>query len=524
MDNIYIYRNTAIEYLFKNKNICYSGYEEISKPSDDKDILMLYFLPYKYDEHKIINFINDYKKRIEYIIESNSNKKIFVVSLYNYFYQSFVYNDNKVKDAIEAFNKFIVENNKIHSINIEEFYYKYSLEQLFDPKYYYLYNAIINPKYSQEFEKWIFEKIRIKTRTRKKCLVLDLDNTLWGGILGEDGIEKLNISGSYPGNCFSDFQQLILNLKQKGIILCSCSKNNYKDIEECFKKRDDLTIKLDDFTINSISWDNKAIQISNIAKKLNIGLNSIVFIDDNPVERELIKTQLSDVIVLDFPAHPYLFTEFFKKEFDKYFGINELTNDDVEKSKQYNYKLKSDELKEIIHNEDDFIKKLKIKISYQKMNKYNEQRFEQLINKTNQFNLTTKRYGLCNLKEIEQNNNLIYGIKVIDKFGDLGITGLSIIMIENDTAIIDSFMLSCRILGRKIEYEFLKFIMNKIYERGIKKFKASYIKSNKNEQVRKFYEIFGFEIEKANETIINYKYEMDDIFEYDNKYEMEEIK
>ena len=108
MDNIYIYRNTAIEYLFKNKNICYSGYEEISKTSDEKDILMLYFLPYKYDEDRIISFIDDYKKRIEYIIESNSNKKIFVVSLYNYFYQNFVYNDNKVKDAIESFNKFMI--------------------------------------------------------------------------------------------------------------------------------------------------------------------------------------------------------------------------------------------------------------------------------------------------------------------------------------------------------------------------------------------------------------------------------
>jgi len=524
MDNIYIYRNTAIEYLFKNKNICYSGYEEVSKTSDEKTILMLYFLPYKYDEARIINFIDDYKKRIEYIIESNPTKKIFVVSLYNYFYQNFVYNDNNVKDAIESFNKYIVENDKIYSINIEKFYNKYSLEQIFDPKYYYLYNAIINPKYSQEFEKWLSEEIKLKTRTRKKCLILDLDNTLWGGILGEDGIDKLNISGTYPGNCFNDFQQLILNLKNKGIILCSCSKNNYKDVEECFEKRDDLVLKLDDFSINSISWDNKANQISNIAKKLNIGLDSIVFIDDNPTERELIKTQLSDVVVLDFPEHPYLFIEFFKKEFDKYFGINELTSDDIEKSNQYNYKLKSDELKEIIHNEDDFIKELKIKISYQKMNKYNEQRFEQLINKTNQFNLTTKRYDLSNLKDLEQNNNLIYGIKIIDKFGDLGITGLSIIKIEDDTAIIDSFMLSCRILGRKIEYEFLKFIMNKVYESGITKFKASYIKSNKNEQTRNFYDMFGFVVENSNENITNYNYEMIRMFEYDNKYEMEEIR
>ena len=142
-------------------------------------------------------------------------------------------------------------------------------------------------------------------------MILDLDNTLWGGILGEDGIDKLNISGSYPGNCFNDFQQLILNLKGNGIILCICSKNNYKDVEECFEKRDDLVIKLDDFSINSISWDNKASQISNIAKKLNIGLDSMVFVDDNPTERELIKKQLSDVVVLDFPEHPYLFIEFF---------------------------------------------------------------------------------------------------------------------------------------------------------------------------------------------------------------------
>ena len=158
------------------------------------------------------------------------------------------------------------------------------------------------------------------------------------------------------------------------------------------------------------------------------------------------------------------------------------------------------------------------------MNKYNEQRFEQLINKTNQFNLTTKRYNLNNLKELEQNNNLIYGIKIIDKFGDLGITGLSIIKIEDDTAIIDSFMLSCRILGRKIEYEFLKFIMNKVYESGIKKFKASYIKNNKNEQTRNFYDMFGFVVENSNENITNYNYEMNSIFEYDNKYQMEEIR
>ena len=519
--NLFVYRNTAVEYLFKGENIEYSGYSEIVSKSNDKDILMLYFLPYTNNIDELLTFINDYKNRVEYIQKNNTNKKIFVLTLYNYFYANMVFCDNRLDNAINDFNNYIIESKVINAICLEEFYKRYGTLLLFDSKYYYLYNTIINPKYASEFKEWLNEELNLIQRTRKKCLVLDLDNTLWGGILGEDGIENLNISGSYPGNCFLDFHKLILDLKNNGIVLCICSKNNYDDVVNCFNKRDDLILKMEDFSIISCCWDNKAIQISNIVEKLNIGLDSLVFVDDNPTERELVNQALPDVTVLGFPEEPYLIVDYFKNEFRKYFGINDLTIDDLNKAKQYEYKIKSDELKNSILNEEEFIRQLNIKIEYQCMNQYNEIRFEQLINKTNQFNLTTKRYKLKDLKDILANGGFIYGIKVEDKFGDLGITGIAILKIDGEEAIIDSFMLSCRILGRKIENEFLKFIMNIAFEKGFKIIKSSYIKTPKNVQTENFYKDFGFDVISSDEIKTNYQYIMKDKFTFDDKYRIE---
>lgn len=522
MKDIYIYRNTTIEYLFKNKHVSFSGYEEMSEPPEDADIVMLYFIPYQYSRDKILNFIEDYKARVEFVLNRNAQRKIYVVGLHNYFYKSFVFQDNAVNDAIHAFYQFIAGNERICAIDMRDFYRKHSESDLFDSKYYYLYNTIINPKYAGEFEAWLLEEMAVHKKVRKKCLILDLDHTLWGGVVGEDGVENLHISGSYPGNCYHDFQQLILEIKSTGVILCSCSKNNPADVEGCFAKRDDMLVKYSDFTLHSISWESKALQIADMAKQLNIGLDSMVFVDDNPAERELIRTQLPEVTVLEFPEFPYMLVEHFKKDFYKYFGISGLTDDDLDKAEQYRHKLISDELKESIQDEEDFIRELKIRIVCSSMNRYNEQRIEQLIHKTNQFNLTTRRYSLEELKNIQKNQGLICGIKIIDKFGDLGITGVAVIKTEGKKAIIDSLLLSCRILGRKIEYEFLKYILNKLFDAGIREVEAVYKKSNKNEQTKHFYDSLGFEVVTSNEQMTIYLYEMTQKFDYDSKYVLEE--
>lgn len=513
---MYIYRNSAVEYLFKNTKMNYSNYNELSIIDTDMDILILYMLPYCYSQDELLKTIDDYKKRIEYITTNYKEKNIYALTLVNYYYSNLVISNDLLNNAINEYNHYLYSNKNIKVIDLLQFYNKY--DNVFDLKYYYLYDAIISPKLSKQFEDFILNEISSIKSTRKKCLVLDLDNTLWGGIIGEDGTASLKISGSYPGNCFNDFQKMILELKKNGIILCICSKNNYDDVLDCFKKRNDLVLSLEDFTILKINWNSKRDEIINISKELNIDLDSIVFIDDNPREREIVRS-LNDVVVLDFPKEVYLMCDYFYEEFKRYFSVYSLTEEDKNKSTQYMNKIKSDKLRKEYENEEDFIKQLNIEIVCEEMNDYNVDRIEQLINKSNQFNLTTKRYAEKDL--LNMKNSIIYSISVKDKFGNLGITGISIVNINNNTAHIDSFLLSCRVLGRKIENEFLKIILNEMYKRNILVITSEYIPTKKNMQVCNFYSDNGFEILKKNNDQTLYQYKINNIIEYSKNYKVE---
>lgn len=513
---MYVYRNSAVEYLFKNSKMSYSNYNDLNIIDTDMDILILYMLPYTYSREELLKLIDDFKEKIDYISSNYRNQNIYSITLVNYYYDDLVVGDDIINNAINEYNHYLYCNKDIKVIDLIHFYREHN--DAFDLKYYCLYDAIINPKLSTQFEEFIMNEISILNSTRKKCLVLDLDNTLWGGIIGEDGISALKISGAYPGNCFNSFQKLVLQLKKQGIILCICSKNNYVDVVECFEKRDDLILSLDDFTILKINWNNKKDEIIKISNELNIGLDSIVFIDDNPREREIVSS-VGDITVLGFPEYPYMMCDYFYKEFKKYFSIYVMTEEDKNKNTQYISKIKSDKLRQEYKNDEDFIKQLDIKIECEKMNDYNIDRIEQLINKSNQFNLTTRRYSKNDL--LKMKDSIIYSIKVMDKFGDLGITGISIIDIDKDKAYINSFLLSCRILGRKIENEFLKIIINEMYKKNILTITAEYIPTKKNIQVCDFYSNNGFEILERNNKHTLYQYKICDIIEYDKKYKVE---
>lgn len=518
MKKLYVYRDSAVEYLFKDVDIEYSGYGDVGAASGDIDILILYMLPYTYAVESLLSAVDSFIERVKFISSSYPDKTIYAITLQNYFYQPFVISSNELSEKINEYNRLLRKTDNIRAIDISKFYTGH--ENVFDPKYYYLYNAIINPSLAKEFQGFLMNEIQILKQPRKKCLILDLDNTLWGGILGEDGASNLQISGSYPGNCFHDFQKMILDLKQQGVILALCSKNNYDCVKGCFESRDDLVLSLDDFVVKKINWEEKRHNVMEIAKELNIGLDSIVFIDDSPFERENVKT-LSDVTVLDFPEHPYLMVEHFAKEFHRYFSIYNLTDDDMNKSKQYEYRAKSEELRAKIGNEDEFIKKLDIKITCEKLNQNNADRIAQLTLKSNQFNLTTRRYEKNDLMNMP--DTLILAIKVTDKFGDLGITGVAIVKKKNKKAYIDSFLMSCRVLGRKIEQEFLKMVLNQIWESGIKEVIGEYIESPKNSQVADFYVNNGFTEIKSNDEVEQkrFKYILDGPLEYNNNYKVE---
>ena len=502
MEEIYVYRNIAVEYLFNSKNYKYefSSYGDIVIPKKDyKSYIFFYMLPYKFDSKILIEEIKNYYERLDYIIKAKPNDIYYVFTLYQYFDYDLVYGDFELKKAINNFNRKIhYLGTNVRVLDIENFYKSTKFDNIFDMKYYYTYNCYINPTYKDEFINWFEEKICAYEKVRKKCLVVDLDNTLWHGVIGEDGISNVKMNGGYPGNCFNDFQSLILELKKIGIIICVASKNNKKDVDDLFKSRsEDMILKKKDFVLIEASWDRKDNSIIKISKELNISLDDIVFVDDNKAEQELIKQSLPEVTVLDFPDEPYMITNFFVKEFQKYFGINSLTLSDKMKTKQYKAKIKADQYKKRFISNEDYIKSLEMKIKYEYLNDNNIDRIAELINKSNQFNLTTKRYSKADLLKLKE-NSMICALNIKDKFDNLGIVAISIVKFEQDCAFIDNLLLSCRVIGRNIEYDFLKMILEDIKAKGYNNVKAQYIKSNKNGQVSDFYNRAGFNTIKSN--------------------------
>jgi FkbH-like protein len=329
---------------------------------------------------------------------------------------------------------------------------------------------------------------------RKKCLVLDLDNTLWGGILGEDGIENLKIGDAYPGLAYLHFQEAILEAANAGIILAICSKNNEEDALEVFEKHPFQLIKLNNISAYRINWQDKATNIQELADELNIGLDSIVFIDDNPAERERVKQMHPEVIVPDFPPSPFLMVSYFKKIYEDHFQAYKLTNEDLSKTSQYIANSERNIFKKSFTTVEEYLKSLEMELTIYEASIFTIPRIAQMTQKTNQFNLTTFRYTDDDIKNKIKKGELIHCLSVKDKFGDNGIAVLSIIQIENNIATIDSLLLSCRILGRNIEGVYLNYIINLLFDKNITEVRSCYLPSNKNKQTKDFYEKMNFNL------------------------------
>ena len=337
-------------------------------------------------------------------------------------------------------------------LDIAEFTRNYSSADLFDWKFYFMSQMGMNPKLHKEFKLWFEQKLNSIALKRKKCLVLDLDNTLWGGILGEDGIAGIKIGGDYPGKAFLYFQEALLQLSKSGVMLAVCSKNNEQDVLDAWERNPYIVLRKDSFVAYRINWNDKATNIKEISEELNIGLDSFVFVDDNPTERELVKQMLPMVSVPDFPSQPYEFPIFFKQLVEQYFKVYSITDEDKKKTEQYKANAARNKAQQSFADFDKFLESLNIQLTIEKANEFNISRIAQMTQKTNQFNLTTKRYTDSDIHSFVEKGWDIWCISVADKFGDNGTTGL--IMINGDE--IDTFLMSCRVLGKGIEFEFLK--------------------------------------------------------------------
>jgi len=342
----------------------------------------------------------------------------------------------------------------------------------------------------------IVAKLNIITGNVKKLIVLDLDDTLWGGIVGDVGWESLILGGHDPiGEAFSDFQTELKILKEKGFVLAIVSKNEEKIALNAINKHPEMKLKLKDFVTWRINWDDKAANIIDIVDELNIGLQSVVFIDDNPLERARVKESLREVQVIDLPKDKMLYkkTLLEVRSFDKL----ELSEEDKKKTELFHSEKRRKELKTKVGSLDDWLKSINIKVVCSKLIDHDIKRVVQLFNKTNQMNLSTRRITESELLEwIAIENRKLWTYRVSDKFGDSGLVGIaSIDILGNECHIID-FILSCRVFGRKIENIMVLKIVEYCRSKNINKLLADYKKTKKNKPCYDFLTNSGFKQDK----------------------------
>ena len=423
-------------------------------------------------------FANLLQKTDCYIIVQNFN------TIFNTSY-GILENDQEfgLYNIINKLNFWLIEytkkNKKVIIFDYNNFISNLGKENAFDEKLYHLGDIILKPNLIPRLSNEYLRYIKAFLGLQKKCIVLDLDNTLWGGIIGESDINQISLSPFNDGKPFYNFQNLLYSYYKRGVILAINSKNNYKDAINVIQNHPHMILKENYFTSIKINWNNKVDNIIEIAKDINIGLDSIVFIDDDDLNCEMVGKLLPEVEVIHLPKDPtrYLNTLINRNLFDTF----TITKEDLNKGEMYEAENQRKKLNLSYSDINEYLLNLNIEVDIYKNYVNHLKRISQLTLKTNQFNTTTLRFNELQIEEkLNNSKNLIYSVNVKDKFGDSGITGVAILNTKDNKWMIENFLLSCRVLGRNIENVILEFIINEAKNNDINYIEAHFIPSNKN--------------------------------------------
>lgn len=327
----------------------------------------------------------------------------------------------------------------------------------------------------------------------KKCLILDLDNTVWGGVIGDDGLEGIQLGhGLGIGKAFTEFQMWVKKLKQRGIIICVASKNNEETAKEPFEKHPDMVLKLDDIAVFQANWDTKVDNIRTIQQILNIGFDSMVFLDDNPFERNIVRENIKGITVPELPEDPAEYLEYLYSL--NLFETASYSSLDKDRTKQYQVEAQRVSLSKTFTNEADFLKSLNMVSVVSGFTKFNTPRVAQLSQRSNQFNLRTIRYTDADIEALGNDPNVIdLSFTLEDKFGDNGLISVVIMKPQNkETLFVDTWFMSCRVLKRGMENFTLNTMVEKAKSAGYKKIIGEYLPTPKNKMVENHYTELGF--------------------------------
>jgi FkbH-like protein len=467
----------------------------------------LFYSPYNLSVEKRREFIQNKVDELVNLAKSfieKSNSKFVISNFAIPTYSPYGIFENKtdyglqemVFDLNHKLNNVWKSENSVYFYDLNGFVSRFGQNNVFDYRQYFLGDLKISLNHIPFLANDLLGFIKPILGFNKKCIVLDLDNTLWGGIIGEDGFNGIKLSQNDPiGKAFIEFQKYLLSLHERGIILAVNSKNNLEDAIQVIKEHPNMVLREKHFSCLKINWNDKVINLQEIAQELNIGLDSILFMDDDQVNRDYVREALPEVLTIELPNDPSLYALKLTELND--FNVIKITGEDKKRGEMYLQQRRRTEFQKTTINFEEYLKKLNIKIHIKKADEFTIPRISQLILKTNQFNLTTKRYQEEDVIRFSQDEKKIVGCALIeDKFGDYGITGVFIVNKDNpEEWVIDTFLLSCRVIGRGIEEGILDYIINMSKKNNVKRLVGNFIPTKKNKPSESFLPNFGFKKE-----------------------------
>ena len=502
----------------------YDNVVQDSQTYETKDLVIIF-----YDFLNIINSVSVFFENIDEVKYDQLKQKLFneidlinnnlsqvPTVIFNSFSSAYFTahqpGNSKIVRLCNELNSYLQEKKPANTFifNIERIFIELGLQQSIDLRFYNSSKALYTLPFYKNYSSSIENILLRNTGRLKKAIIFDCDNTLWKGIIGEDGIDKIEMSPqSSIGKYYNVVQQIAIFLSKKGVIVGICSKNNEHDVIEVFKNNKDFLLTEETMVIHKINWLDKATNLISIANDLNIGTDSLVFVDDSPFEINLIKDKLPEVATVLVPKNASEYPDLLLKYAYKYFNLTG-NAEDVRKTEMYKQQFKREQSKNESGSLEDYLASLDITLAIAKDDTASIQRIAQLTQKTNQFNLTTQRYTESQIEQFIQNTHwLILSMSVKDTFGDSGLTGVCIIKEDEENAknvIIDTLLMSCRIIGRNIEFSFIDFIINKMKDLGYEYLYAKYSPTKKNAQVASFYESSGFVL---TDSLSDKNYELD---------------
>ena len=462
-----------------------------------------FFLPYTLSTEERISWVNETTSVLCGLALQcckNSKAKVILHNLEIPLYSPLGLDESKETygsiESIEDINRGLRDrfrrNSQVYIFDYNAFCSKIGKENILDHKMYYMGDIKLKPKYFSVLCQEYMSYIRPLASITKKCIVLDLDNTLWGGIVGECGVDGIQLGPTTEGRPFLEFQQLLLALFGRGIILAINSRNNIGDALLAIKEHPYMILREKHFAAMRINWDDKVANMQSLAEELNLGLGSFVFFDDDSMNCDMVRQFIPEVLVVELPKDPSLYVRTLMNL--TCFGGLGLTEEDKQKGRMYSEEKSRRKLQQSATDLTEYLRMLNISITFREVERSTVTRVSQLTQKTNQFNVTTRRYTEEDIADFAGSDRYrIISLQLTDKFGDSGLTGVAIVEIVDQVCWrIDSFLLSCRILGKSAEEALLTYIINEAKKGGARTLHGEFVFSRQNKPAEKLYQNCGF--------------------------------